>query len=198
MDASAPARSDDVESGPLKNRLPCAHESRRLIAGGFALLLPAFITGTDPVSSSARDHASAGRRGVSVTAMPGADTSIGINPVATSTCCHTSTPGISSGRPVVVGSVTSASPTRKVVCVHVLPCAPTRDGAPAAVPPVSMRSAMTSATIMSRSAKRFVLDGSAPSGSTVISAPSGGRSSNDAGVCARALAAAARMKSVRR
>jgi len=49
---------------------------------------------------------------------------------------------MSSGVPVPLGLVMSASPTRKIVCVHVLPCAPTRAGDPAPVPPASIRSAI--------------------------------------------------------
>src|SRR4029079_10723593 len=173
---------DEADTGPLSSRLPCAHESRRAIEGGVELLLPALNAGTEAVTSSARVHAvDAGRFGISETIIPGALASIGSIPLATSTCSQRSTPGISSGRPVNVGLVISTSPARKAVCVHVLPCAPTRDGDPAAVPPGSIRSGVTYGTIVSRSANTFALDGSSASAPTVISAPSGGRSSNGNG-----------------
>src|SRR5439155_20915053 len=55
-----------LESGPLRNRLPWPHVSRRLIAGGEPSCVPAFMTGADPPSSSARVHAfAAGRLGMS-------------------------------------------------------------------------------------------------------------------------------------
>ena len=172
-DSSAPSRSGT--SGPPRNRSACAHESSRVIAGGDAVALPAFNAGGEPMNSIVRIHDAAGRRGTSDTAMPGALTSIGIRPVATSTRSHCSTPGISSGAPVPLGLVMSASPTRYVVCVQVLPCAPTRAGDPALMPPVSMRSPITSGTVV-RSGKRLALVGRPPSASTVIHAPSGGRS----------------------
>src|SRR5258706_7575487 len=66
---------EPADSGPLRNRLPCAHESRRLIAGGDAVALPALNAGAEPVTSIARDHTLiAGRRGIRLTAMPGAPT----------------------------------------------------------------------------------------------------------------------------
>ena len=99
------------------------------MAGGESVSLPAASAGGVPRNSIARIHDAAGCRGISVTAMPGALTSIGIRPVATSTRSHWSTPGISSGAPLPIGSVMSASPTRKIVCVHELPCAPTRAAA---------------------------------------------------------------------
>src|SRR5689334_20526379 len=143
----------DVDTGPLRTRLPCAHELRRAIDGGFEVLLPALNAGTDAVTSSARVQlANAGRFGTSVTINPGALASIGSIPLAASTCSQASTPGISSGRPVNVGLVMSTSPARNAVCVQVLPCAPTRDGDPAAVPPASIRSAITSGTMVSSSA----------------------------------------------
>ena len=52
------------------------------------------------MSSSDRVHVESGRRGIIVTAIPGALTSIGIRPVATSTESQTSIGGISSGVPV--------------------------------------------------------------------------------------------------
>jgi hypothetical protein len=103
-----------------------------VIAGGESDALPAFSSGGDPRNSIVRIQLELGGRGASATAIPGALTSIGISPVATSTRSHWLTPGISSGTPVPVGLVMSASPTRKIVCVHVLPCAPTRAGAEAA------------------------------------------------------------------
>jgi len=55
----------------LRSRLPCAHESRRVIDGGFEVLLPALNAGTDAVISSARVHVvNAGRFGTSVTINP--------------------------------------------------------------------------------------------------------------------------------
>jgi len=68
----------------------------------------------------------------------------------------------------------------------VLPCAPTRAGDPALMPPVSMRSPMTSATEV-RSGKMLALDGSVPSASTVNEAPRGGRpfDGHDVWSCAR-------------
>jgi len=156
------------------------------------VLLPALRAGTDAVTSSARVQVvNAGRFGMSVTINPGALASIGSMPLAASTCSQASTPGISSGSPVNVGLVMSTSPARNAVCVQVLPWAPTRDGDPAAVPPASMRSAITSGTMVSSSAYTFALDGSSASASTVISAPSGGRSSNGSGGCAAAGAASA-------
>src|SRR4051794_28969866 len=104
----------DADTGPLRSRLPCAHESRRAIDGGFEVLLPALNAGTEAVTSSARVQVvSAGRFGISVTIIPGVLASIGSIPLATSTCSHASTPGISSGRPVNVGLVMSTSPARK-------------------------------------------------------------------------------------
>src|SRR4051794_2391048 len=126
-DTSAPTRG---VNGPLMNRFACAQVLSRTIAGGESERLPAFIAGADPVNSNVRSHDAAGFLGVTVTAIPGAPTSIGITPVAIATCSHASTPGISSGSPVRLGLVMSTSPTRKTVCVQVLPCAPTRDGAP--------------------------------------------------------------------
>ncbi len=110
-----------------------------------------------------------------------------MSPVETSTRSQTSTPGMSSGVPVPLRFVMSASPTRYVVCVHVLPCAPTRAGAPALIPPVSMRSPMTSA-IDVRSGKMLALEGSVPSASTVNEAPSGGRPFDGHDVCSCARA----------
>src|SRR5450759_2604549 len=99
-DSSAPSRSGT--SGPLRNRSVFAHELRRVIAGGDAVELPAFSAGGDPRNWNVRIHAAAGCRGTRDTAMPGAFTSIGMSPVATSTFSHWSTPGMSSGAPVPV------------------------------------------------------------------------------------------------
>src|SRR3954451_1031499 len=99
------------------------------MAGAAASCVDALNAGADPVTSIVRVQAVAGGwRGSSVTDMPGDPTSIGIRPVATDACSQTSMPGISSGTPVIVGFVMSTSPIRNVVCVQLLPCAPTSDG----------------------------------------------------------------------
>ena len=87
-----------------------AWEFRRLMLGGTVVALPAFNSGGDPNSSIARISDAAGRSGVSATDIPGAPASIGIIPVATSIRSQTSTPGISSGVPVPLRLVMSASP----------------------------------------------------------------------------------------
>src|SRR3954470_1736571 len=182
--------------GPPTKRLARAPELSRVSDGGVVVALPALANAGDPNSSSVRNSDVFGPRGSSVTSIAGALMSIGIMPVVTSTRSQTSTPGISSGVPVPLRFVMSASPTRYVVCVQLLPCAPTRAGDPALMPPVSIRSPMTSATEV-RSGKMLALTGSAPSGSTVNEAPSGGRSRDgqagcswgSAPVCAPAVAA---------
>ena len=190
-DADSNALSRRGTSAPLRRTSVCAHEFNWVIAGCAPRARSAFNSRGDPRNSIERTDDRPGLRGTSETASPGALTSIGINPVATSTRSHCLTPGMSSGTPVPVGLVMSASPTRKIVCVQVLPWAPTRAAAPALSPPVSMRSAMTSGTAVSRSENRLALDGSVPRASTVIDAPSGGRSwdaGGGDGVCARAAA----------
>ena len=87
-----------------------AWEFRRLMVGGTVVALPALNSGGDPNSSIARISDAAGRSGVSATDIPVAPASIGIIPVATSIRSQTSTPGISSGVPVPLRLVMSASP----------------------------------------------------------------------------------------
>ena len=79
--------------------------------GGVSVALPALAKDGDPNSSIDRSVEAPGRRGVSATVMAGALASIGMRPVETSARSHTSTPGISSGVPVPLRFVMSASPT---------------------------------------------------------------------------------------
>jgi len=110
----SPLSRSGVSWPPMK-RLARTPEFSRAIDGGVSVALPAFANGGDPNSSNERSVAAPGRRGVSVTAIAGASTSIGIRPVETSTRSQTSMPGISSGVPVPLRFVMSASPTRYVV-----------------------------------------------------------------------------------
>ncbi len=141
--------------GPPARIFPCSHEFRRAIDGRRPVSPAALRPGDDPVAETTLNQSLPDPRGVRVIARPGALRSIGINPVATSTRSHMSTPGSSSGVPVPFGSVMSTSPSVKSVCVQVLPCAPTRAGSPALSPPVSIRSAMTSGTAVSSSENRL-------------------------------------------
>ena len=108
-DRSALRRSP---TGALMNRLLRTPEFKREMVGGVSVALPALRNDGDPNSWNARVVVAAGPSGIRVTAIAGEFASIGIRPVATSTRCQTSTPGISSGVPVPLKLVMSASPTR--------------------------------------------------------------------------------------
>src|SRR5258707_9561909 len=91
-DAESSALSRSGTSGPLRKRSEWAQEFMRVIAGGEAVGLPALSAGGDPRNSIVRIHVVPGWRGTSDTVTPGALTSIGSSPVATSTRSHWLTP----------------------------------------------------------------------------------------------------------
>ena len=97
-------------------------------------------------------------------------------PLFTSMRSNSSTPGIASGVPLPSGSLRLMSPTRKSVCVHVLPCAPMCAAVPAYRPPPSMRFDTNSGWIVSSTEYRLPLDGRSIStqAGVVVSTAAGG------------------------